>query len=78
MKYYGVTSSNVKRLGYDAETKTVQVEFGKPEGPVTGVYEYYPIPESTFDDILNAPSVGSAVSKRLVKGGPGIERRKIS
>lgn len=48
-----VESSNLKAIGYDAATKTVQVDFK------TGrKYHYQNVPQETFDEFAAAPSVG--------------------
>ncbi len=48
-----VSSSNIASVGYDAATSSLQIEFlsGK-------VYEYYEVPESEFDGLVNAGSPG--------------------
>ncbi|NMZ49731.1 KTSC domain-containing protein [Pseudomonas poae] len=48
-----VNSSNIASVGYDAATSSLQIEFlnGK-------VYEYYEVPESEFDGLVNAGSPG--------------------
>jgi hypothetical protein len=77
VKLYDVTSSNVKQLGYNLDTQTVQVSFKDKAGAVTSIHQYWPIEEAMFTrDILNAPSVGNAVYRLLVKGT--CERRKVS
>lgn len=48
-----VQSSNVVAIGYDQRTETLEVEFLKG-----AVYQYYGVPEHTYNDIMNAPSKG--------------------
>ena len=60
-----VVSSNVKSIGFDAGSKTVCVEFLSRPGTY---YHYWPVEESDYDAIRNAPSIGAAVRQYLVKG----------
>jgi hypothetical protein len=59
------SSSNVKAIGFDPSTKTVRTEFLSKPGTF---YEYWPVEESDYDAIRNAPSIGAAVRQYLVKG----------
>ena len=60
-----VVSSNVKSIGFRQADKTVQVEFLSKPGVY---YHYWPVEESDYDAIRNAPSIGAAVRQYLVKG----------
>jgi hypothetical protein len=63
-----VTSSNVKGVGYDADTQTLEVEFLNG-----GVYQYAPVDKETYDEIVDpANSAGriiGAVKKELGPDG---------
>lgn len=72
--YEDFTSSNVARLGYEPETKTVRVEFKNKAGAVTSIWNYTKVEEEDFELIHTAPSVGHAVRTFLV-GGPYTGRR---
>jgi hypothetical protein len=49
-----VRSSNIASIGYDAGSSTLEVEF------VTGaVYQYYNVPKSVYEGLMNAKSHGS-------------------
>ena len=49
----GVSSSNVKAIGYDANSQTLEVEF------VNGrVYQYYGVPDHVHAEFMRAPSKG--------------------
>lgn len=52
-----VQSSNLKSVGYDAETKTLEVEFH--DG---GLYQYFNVPAVVHRDLLNASSIGQYFS----------------
>lgn len=48
-----VTSSNLKAIGYDKDTRVLIVEF-----LTGGVYEYSNVEESVYVNFLTAPSPG--------------------
>lgn len=56
-----VDSSNVERIGYVNETKELHVQFAS--GPIT--YIYLDVPESTFEELLVAPSKGSYLNREI-------------
>ena len=53
MKRLDVDSSMLKSVGYDEKKKILEVEFNHG-----GIYEYYDVEKETFDDLMNADSVG--------------------
>lgn len=53
-----VTSSNVKSVGYDPNTRTLEVEFNS-----SGVYQYGNVSEGEYQSLLQAESVGKAVNQ---------------
>ncbi len=48
-----VSSSNVKSLGYQGSTQTLEVEFTQGS-----IYEYYGVPEQLYHEFLQAASKG--------------------
>ncbi len=48
-----VQSSSLKSVGYDAGTKTLEIEFH--DG---GLYQYFNVPAVVHRDLLNASSIG--------------------
>jgi hypothetical protein len=52
-----VQSSNLKSVGYDADTKTLEVEFHDGS-----LYQYYSVPAVVHRDLLNASSIGQYFS----------------
>lgn len=48
-----VSSSNVASVGYDSNTMTLEVEF--KDG---SVYQYFDVPESVYQELMRASSVG--------------------
>ncbi len=55
-------SKMLKAHGYDASTQTLAVRFGPG-----GVYHYKDVPQSVYDELRAAKSIGSAFSS-LVRG----------
>lgn len=47
-----VNSSNIVSIGYDRETQTLEIEF------VSGIYQYFNVPEGVYEELLNASSHG--------------------
>lgn len=48
-----VSSSNLLSVGYDIDTRTLEVEFKSGS-----VYQYFDVPESVHVELTGAPSVG--------------------
>lgn len=71
MERQQVTSTNIESIGYDPETKTLEVEFKKSGS----VYRYDAVPEEVFEELKNAQSVGTYFGK-AIKGV--YEFKKIS
>ncbi len=53
MDKHNVVSSNVKAIGYDDRTSTLEVEFSNG-----GVYQYYGVPEHVHSQFMQASSKG--------------------
>ena len=55
-----VRSSNIASIGYDAGSNTLEVEF------VTGaVYQYYNVPQSVYEGLMNAHSHGTYLAAQV-------------
>ncbi len=53
MDFIPITSSNIKEVAYNKREKELQICF------VNGsLYVYYEVPESVFENLLNAESAG--------------------
>lgn len=52
MRMIPVASSNLSSVGYDPITKTLRIAFH------SGTYDYYNVPESVYEGLLNAGSKG--------------------
>ena len=48
-----VASTNLTSVGYDAEARTLEVEFLNGR-----VYQYYGVPNNMHDQLMRAPSKG--------------------
>ena len=54
MNRQDVSSSNLRSIGYDSESQTLEIEF--KDG---GIYQYFNVPESTYNALMSASSPGS-------------------
>jgi hypothetical protein len=48
-----VQSSNIESVGYDEETRTLEIEFHGG-----GTYRYFDVPGQTHNDLMAADSIG--------------------
>jgi hypothetical protein len=55
-----VSSSNVKSVGYDPETRILQVEFGNG-----AVYDYEDVDQQHHDSLLRAASPGRYLNEHI-------------
>ena len=55
-----VISSNVASVGYDANTMTLEVEFTNGS-----VYQYFDVPGTEYEALLNASSVGTYLNQNI-------------
>lgn len=54
MERHPISSSNLESVGYDATTRTLEIEFHHG-----GIYQYVNVPESVYRALLGAASAGS-------------------
>lgn len=59
-----VSSSNLKAIGYDAQTRTLEVEFLNG-----GLYSYSGVPSSVHAGLMSASSHGSYFDAYVKKAG---------
>lgn len=69
MRRKPVQSSVVRSIGYDPESKTLEVEFADGH-----LYEYYDVPAAIHRRLMTAESVGRFLNRFVV---PGYQSRKI-
>ncbi|HLO54116.1 MAG TPA: KTSC domain-containing protein [Saprospiraceae bacterium] len=55
-----VQSSNLKSIGYDPNTATLEVEFHNG-----AIWQYYDVLESTFHELKSASSVGKYFNSNI-------------
>lgn len=48
-----VTSSDIRSIGYDDETRVLEIEFHSG-----GIYQYYSVPRAVYEGLMNASSHG--------------------
>lgn len=53
MERYTVASSNIRSVGYDSQTQTLEVEF--LDG---SIYQYYGVPANLYDQMMQEQSKG--------------------
>ena len=69
MERMTVRSANIASVGYDAGTKTLEIEFRSG-----GVYQYAGVPEKRFDALMKASAIGSYFHREIK---PWYQFRKI-
>ena len=55
-----ITSNNLKSVGYDAETETLEIEFKNGD-----IYQYTRVSEYVYISLMNATSKGSYFAKNI-------------
>jgi len=55
-----VRSSNIHSIGYDIESKVLEIEFR-----TGGIYQYFNVPESIYNALISAPSHGSYFHRHI-------------
>ena len=64
MKYVRVSSSNIEAVGYEEATQTLGVRFMGG-----GEYHYFRVPETVYNGLLSASSVGRYFDGYVKKAG---------
>lgn len=60
MERVSVDSSNVAAVGYHADSETLEVEFKNGT-----VYQYFDVPERTYEALRDASSVGGYLAANI-------------
>lgn len=60
MEMIKVESSHIKAIGYDEEKKVMRVEYSQ------ATYEYYDIPKTVYEQVMNADSKGRSLRESVV------------
>lgn len=66
-----VVSSNINSVGYDEETKVLEVEFFDQT-----VWQYSPLTREGYNELMKAGSIGSYFAKNI-RNNPSIKAEKI-
>lgn len=65
MNRHQVASSNIRAIGYDTTTQTLEVEF------FSGwVYQYYGVSEFLYQQLMCAPSKGQFLNQNIKNAFP--------
>jgi len=72
MNRTAVDSSQIKSIGYDEGTQTLDVEF-RYSG---SVYTYSDVPKSVYDEMMASESVGKFFNAKVKGGGYKYEQQK--
>jgi hypothetical protein len=60
MRREPVSSSNLRSVGYDPSTATLEIEFNSG-----GVYQYSGVPVHVYDSLMNSGSLGRYFSSHI-------------
>lgn len=55
-----VSSSNIRSIGYDSKSQTLEIEFHSGS-----VYRYFDVPESVYNALMSASSHGSFFHRHI-------------
>lgn len=55
-----VTSSNVKSVGHDKDSSTLEVEFSSGD-----LYQYDGVSQDEYAELLEAPSIGKHINTKI-------------
>lgn len=58
-----VSSSNIRSIGYDENSKILEIEFNNGS-----VYQYYNVPAEVYNGLMSAPSHGRYLDTYIKKG----------
>lgn len=64
-----LSSSNIKSVGYDAESQTLEIEFSSK-----AVYHYFDVPIQLFDALCSAESPGKFFETSIKRAGYRFKR----
>ncbi|OHB66192.1 MAG: KTSC domain-containing protein [Planctomycetes bacterium RBG_13_60_9] len=60
MQRQHVASTNIRSVGYDIDSGTLEVEFTSG-----GIYDYFDVPEREYEALMRAPSKGSYLNQNI-------------
>lgn len=59
-----VSSSNIASIGYETQSQTLEIEFHSG-----GIYQYFNVPSSIYNSLMNASSHGTYFDVHIKKAG---------
>lgn len=65
MKRQEVVSSNLRSVGYDEATRTLEIEFRSGR-----VYRYIEVPRDVYEELMSADSLGRYFNKYIREAYP--------
>ena len=60
MNRISVASHNIYSIGYDSNSKVLEIEFD-----TYAVYRYYEVPEDVYEELMAAESKGSYLQRKI-------------
>ncbi len=60
MERQPVESSSALSVGYDEPSQTLEIEFKE-----SGVYQYYNVPSTTFEQMMSSDSIGKFINANI-------------
>ena len=60
MERISVRSSNIRSVGYETSSETLEVEFTSGS-----VYQYFDVPENEYNGLMNARSKGKYLNQNI-------------
>ena len=60
MNRISVESSNIESIGYDSNSKILEIEFNN-----YSIYRYYEVAEDVYDELMAAPSKGKYLIAKI-------------
>lgn len=64
MERLRVSSSNLASVGYDETNEILEIEFNHG-----GIYQYFDVPSSVYEGLMNASSHGTYFDSNIKKAG---------
>lgn len=71
-----IVSSNIKSIGYDPGTNTLEVEFKAKGKNPEKIYQYQPVTPPEYDELMKADSIGSHFNS-TIRINPNIFYKQI-
>ena len=70
MQRTSVTSTNIRSIGYDSQSATLEVEFTSGD-----IYQYFDVPKHLYNGLLQAASPGQFININIIQYGYRYQKR---